>query len=384
MKKIISFVLLLSFMYADGQKNAYPPPDHWIATCMIGGNGIKHFFLLPGGEVQAFSPGGKPEPVQGLQNVVALAAGNSHMLALKNDGTVWAWGENDDYQLGNKTLAASGNNSAVPVQVTGIFNAVGISAIYNTSYALLADGTIRAWGNGNEGMTGDGKEITAAQTTARISARRLPVGVIGINNARAIAGAMALLQSGEIMTWGNGRLGRLGNGNDQSSSSPVKVNGIKNAIAISASADHALALLSNGEVWAWGNNYKGQLGNGAINIQQNDHSSVPVRVRGIQNAVAIAANYTCFALLKTGEVMGWGWGEIGALGSKRNDANSLPLKVPIPPKAIAIKAGNGHGFALMADGTLMGWGSDMVAGGVYKQTYTPIKITQVELRRIGQ
>src|SRR5256885_2030615 len=119
MKKIVSFVLLLSFIYADGQKNAYPPPDHWVATCMIGGNG-------------------------------------------------------------------------------------------------------------NEGMTGDGKEITAAQTTARISARRLPVGVIGINNARAIAGAMALLQSGEIMTWGNGRLGRLGNGNDQSSSSPVKVNGIKN------------------------------------------------------------------------------------------------------------------------------------------------------------
>ena len=285
---------------------------------------------------------------------------------------------NDEFQLGNKALSQSQQSSATPVQVTGIGNAVAISAIHNTSFALLADGSIRAWGNGNMGMTGDGKEITHPMTTARIAGRPLPVRVQGINNAVAISAAMALLADGEVMTWGDGHHGRLGNGSDEASSSPVKVAGIKNAVAIAARDDGGLALLANGEVWAWGLNYKGQLGNGATHINQYDHSAVPVQVKGIKDAVAIDAHASCFALLRNGEVMGWGWGELGAMGSRGNDVNSLPVKVPGIAGAIAIKAGNGSGFALLADGSLMGWGSNMVATGVYHQTYSPKKIATLD------
>jgi alpha-tubulin suppressor-like RCC1 family protein len=359
----------------------YPPANNWIATCMIGGKNTKHFLLLPEGTVISFAPGGKSEPVEGLRNIVAIAAGNYHMLALKKDGTVWAWGNNDEYQLGNKSLTQSDENILTPVKVDEITNAIGVSAIFNTSFALLADGTIRAWGNGNMGMTGDGKEISYAGTSARVSARRLPVQVQGIRDAVAIAGAMALLANGEVMTWGDGHNGRLGNGTDETTTIPVKVKNIKNAISISSGKDGGLALLANGEVWAWGLNMKGQLGNGATHMSQYDHSSVPVQVKGIKNAIAISADYTCFALSKDSLVMGWGWGEIGALGSRGRELSSIPIKIPAISKAIAIKAGNGFGFALLADGTLMGWGANMVATGVYHQSYVPVKISQVELSR---
>ncbi|PYV43852.1 MAG: hypothetical protein DMG06_09075 [Acidobacteria bacterium] len=359
--------------------HAYPPPGSWIATCMIGGNGTRHFLLWPDGTVRTFAAGGKPEPVPGIENAIAIAAGNCHMLALKRDGTVWSWGLNDDFQLGNQALAKSEQNSATPVQVTGITDAVGVSALYNTSFALLADGSIRAWGNGNMGMTGDGKEVTHAMTTSRIAGRPLPVRVQGIKDAVAISGAMALLADGDVMTWGDGHNGRLGNGSEEASGSPVKVSGIKDAIAIAASADSGLALLATGEIWAWGLNYKGQLGNGASHGSQYDHSAVPVRVKGIKNAVAIDAHAAnCFALLRDGGVMGWGWGALGALGSRGRDDSSVPVKVPIV-KAIAIKAGNGSGFALLGDGSLMGWGTNMVATGSYHQTYSPIKIAMLDL-----
>jgi alpha-tubulin suppressor-like RCC1 family protein len=375
------FPLLISHETKAQPHYSYPPSGNWIATCMIGGRDIKHFLLLPDGTVNFFAPGGKPEPVLGLENVIALAAGDYHMLALKSNGTVWSWGSNDEFQLGNKALSQSGMDSETPVQVSDITGAIAISALHNTSFALLADGTIWAWGNGNNGTTGDGREITSAMTSARYSARRLPVKVKDINNAVAISGAMALLPNGEVMAWGDGHSGRLGNGSSETTSSPVKVTGIKNAIAISASDETGLALLSNGEVWAWGTNYKGQLGNSATHIDQNDNSSVPVQVKGIKNAIAIDANYSCFALLKDGSVLGWGWGEIGAMGSRGRDVNSFPVKIPVITKVIAIKAGNGLGFALQEDGSVMGWGSNMVTAGVYRQTYTPMKITAVDLKK---
>ena len=357
----------------------YPPKNNWIATCMIGGKTTKHFLLLPDGTVNSFAPGEMPKPIEGLINIIAIAAGNYHMLALNKDGTIWAWGRNNEFQLGNKSLFEFDEGSLTPVQVDNISNAIAISAMDHTSFALLEDGTIRAWGNGNLGITGDGKEISYAGTSSSVSGRRLPVQVQGIKDAVAISGAMALLANGEVMTWGDGQLGRLGNGTKETSSTPVKVMGIKNAVSISARRDGGLALLANGEVWAWGNNYKGQLGNGATHINQGDHSSVPVKVIGIKNAVAIDAGSTCFVLLKDGVLMGWGWGEIGALGSRAREVTSTPLKIPGISNAIGIKSGNGSGFALLADGTVMGWGANMVAKGTYHQSYVPIKITQVTL-----
>ena len=83
-----------------------------------------------------------PQPVVGLTNVVAIAAGGYSSFALKSDGTVWAWGYNDYGQLGNGTNVTSGT----PVQVTGLTNIRAIAASYGNGYAISSTGEAYAWG----------------------------------------------------------------------------------------------------------------------------------------------------------------------------------------------------------------------------------------------
>lgn len=352
----------------------------WMATIITSDarSVVAHYILMADGTVQSFRPGGVLEPV-GIDNVIGLAGGTFHVVAVKKDGTVWTWGRNDDQQLGNQALiAAKKPESQTPVQVTGITNAIQVSAAAKTTFALLADGTIKAWGVGNCGITGDGKELTGEMTTARISGRPIPVAVKGITNAVAVSGAMALLADGTVVTWGHGKHGRLGNGTTDNVAAPVPVSGIKNAVAIAGYEDGGMALLADGTVWVWGKNYKGQLANGTRGNNQHEFSAVPLKVPGVNNAIAITAGTTCFALLKGGSMKAWGWGEIGAMGAKRPDVNSTPLPVPGITNATAIKAANGSGFALLPDGTVMGWGANTQATGLYKHSYSPIKVANIK------
>ena len=385
MKRTIYFFLLIIFSrqsVAQLKADTWPN-NNWLEGFMTGGasaSTFRHFLLLPDGTLQIFAPGETAATFPGINHVKAISAGTFHMLALKDDGTVWAWGSNDDRQLGNELLAKNEQRSDVPVQVTGIKNAVAISAKGSNSYALLANGTVWAWGNGNLGMTGDGKEITSSLTSAHWSGRPVPVQVKGITNAIAISGPMALLADGNIMTWGDGYYGALGNGSNETTNAPVQVKVLSNAVAIAHREHGALALLADGTVWAWGSNIKGQLGTGSANTGEDKFSNTPVKVTGIDNAIAIDAHNVCIALLKDDTVKVWGWGAVGGMGSGtpgRNDINGSPLTVPGITHAVAVKAGNGYGFALQKDGSLMGWGANMVATGIYHQTWKPVKIIQI-------
>src|SRR5206468_2309569 len=92
-----------------------------------------------------------PVPVSGLSNVVAISAGNDHSLALLGDGTVMAWGLNNDGQLGDGTTT----NRRVPVAVSELSGVVAISGGGFHSMALLGDGTVKAWGDNGSGQVGD-------------------------------------------------------------------------------------------------------------------------------------------------------------------------------------------------------------------------------------
>jgi alpha-tubulin suppressor-like RCC1 family protein len=296
-KTIYLLIIFLINLPSLAQLKTKPwPAQGWLESFMTGGANaatFRHFLLLPDGTLQTFSPGEKPQSFPGIDHVVSISAGTFHMLALKDDGIVWAWGGNSDRQLGNELLARNEKSSDIPVQVSNLKNVVAISAKGLGSYALLKDSTVWAWGYGNSGMMGDGATLTGPLTSAHWSGRPVPVQVKGIHNAIAISGPMALLADGTIMTWGDGYHGRLGNGTDITSNVPVKVQGISNAIAIAYREYGALALLADGTVWAWGSNIKGQLGIGSNAAGDNKESNVPVRVQGISNAVAIDANTIC-------------------------------------------------------------------------------------------
>ena len=192
-----------------------------------------------------------PAPVPGLNHVRAISAGESHVLALMEDGTVEAWGSNGFGQVGDATT--EGRDSPVPV--SGLSEVVAVSAGAWFSVALLADGEVRTWGLGDVGQLGDGATSNSS----------VPLTVTGLSEVTAIAAgeshALALLGNGEVRSWGANGRGQLGDGTAVNRDLPVAVGGLTGATAVAAGAEHSLAIVAGG-VESWGNAVEGQLGNG--------------------------------------------------------------------------------------------------------------------------
>jgi alpha-tubulin suppressor-like RCC1 family protein len=104
--------------------------------------------------------------VSGLSNSIAIAAGTSHSIALKNDGNIWTWGNNSNGQLGDGTTT----QKIKPVQVSGLSNSIAIAAGYDHSVALKTDGTVWTWGSNSNGQLGDG---TTTQSTSPVQVQFL-------------------------------------------------------------------------------------------------------------------------------------------------------------------------------------------------------------------
>jgi len=158
--------------------------------------------------------------------------------------------------------------------------------------------------------------------------------------------------TGTVRCWGDNSNGQLGNKTFTKSLVPVTVKGLSGATAIAAGYWHTCALLSGGTVKCWGRNGSGQLGH----LTPAD-SNVPVSVTGLTGAIAIAAgaNHTC-ALLWLGGVQCWGYNHEGQLG-RGNYANSnVPVSVTGLTGATTIAAGGFHTCALISGGTVKCWG----------------------------
>ncbi|WP_327324223.1 CAP domain-containing protein [Streptomyces sp. NBC_01210] len=136
--------------------------------------GINHYGELGIGSTDPLPSHFQPVPVAIEGAVAAIAAGMNHSLALMRDGTVWAWGLNSAGQLGDGTTT----ERHVPVKVQGVTGVVAIAAAgTGHSLALKRDGTVWAWGSNNWGQLGDGTQTD----------RHIPGKVQGVNNIMTIA-----------------------------------------------------------------------------------------------------------------------------------------------------------------------------------------------------
>ena len=198
-----------------------------------------------------------PTPVQvsGLGGVIAIAGGKWHTAAVKSDGTVWAWGWNYNGQLGDGTWGNTGYKHT-PVQVSGLGGVVAIACGEAQTIALKSDGTVWAWGFNKYGGLGDGT----------VEDRYTPVRVSGLSGVTSIASGMwsaaALKSDGTVYAWGYNGYGNIGDGTTTNRLTPVQVSGLSGITAISSGSFHTLALKSDGTVWAWGYNADGELGDG--------------------------------------------------------------------------------------------------------------------------
>jgi len=253
------------------------------------------------------------------KTISQISSGYIHNLALSMDGKVYAWGDNNNGQLGDGTT----NNSNVPVAVktngTDMDGKtiVQVSAGEEHTIALDAEGNIYEWGT----MFGIYSRITTPRlldVVGTVIANKIITKVVAGNRYSA-----AIASDGTVYAWGD-------NSNfDINSKTPVKLDfSGKNIESISLGNSHALAIASDGTVYAWGSNFYGQLGNGT-----NVHSTVPVKVNIIgdlptNKALKVDAGYSHSLVVTTnGDVYAWGNNVDGQLGNGTNVGSSTPVLV---------------------------------------------------------
>jgi len=274
----------------------------------------------------------------------AIACGDHHTLALKNDGTLWSWGLNWRGELGDGTTA----NRGTPAQVGTDNKWVNIAGAYEYSMALKSDGTLWAWGSNGQGQLGDG-------TTTQ---RQSPKQVSNSNRdwLQVATGALyttALKSDGTLWSWGFGGQSQLGDGSTTSKTTPIQIGFDNKWTSIANGASHSVALKSDGTLWAWGFNGQGQLGDGTTTSR-----NMPTQI-GTDNtwtSIACGNNYT-LALQSDGSIWAWGGNVQGQLGDGTTTNRSLPTRIG-SASWVAIAAGESHSMALMKDGSLWVWGSN--------------------------
>lgn len=317
----------------------------------------------------------RPTPVQvsGLTDVVGIAAGSAHGIAVKSDGTVWAWGANGSGQLGDGT----GATRFVPTIIAGFTGVVAVAAGELHSLALKADGSVWAWGENVSGQLGDGT------TTARFA----PVMVPALTGVSRIAAGYRIsfaieddgTGSGPLWAWGANGTGQLGDGSTLARSSPVQVNGVTDAIAISAGLDFALAIRRDVTVWAWGSNVSGQLGDGT-----NGTRLSPVALVFASGVSAVTAGrYHSAAATNDGRVWTWGSDAWSTLGDGAADRNYPQAISGVSGTLAIVSSANAlHTVALQWDGTLTAWGnngSGQLGDGTTTVRPTPVGVSGLTL-----
>ena len=266
-----------------------------------------------------------PGTISGLTGVTAIAGGYLYSLALKSDGTVWAWGWNPYGELGNGTYT----DSNTPVQVSGFTGVTAIAGGFEHALALKSDGTVWAWGLQSLGELGNGTfgspfGFTGSNTPVQVLG---PGGAGYLTGVTAIAAvgfhSLALKNDGTVWAWGQNTSGELGNGTTNPSNTPLQVLGpggvgyLTGVAAIARGRGDSLALKSDGTVWAWGRNFAGELGNGTFT-----DSNMPVQVLG-PGGVGFLSGVTAIA--------GGGLHSLALLGATPQQAiNSLIAQVISP------------------------------------------------------
>ena len=258
-------------------------------------------------------------------NWIQAAPGNGFTIALKNNGTLWAWGQNDFYQMGNGTCC---NNRLSPGQIGTDTDWVKIEATsVRTALALKSNGTLWGWGLNSTGLVGP----------SNVGSRQYPTqlrpetdwATISAGNAHALA----LKTNGTLWGWGAGNYGQAGDTfpTIYFRDTPVQVGTNTNWIFIDAGYNTSYGIQNDGTLWGWGKNDTNQVGDGTTTNRtqpvQIGSDTDWIRVSGgVNHGIAQKAN---------GAIYIWGSNDFGQLGNGGTTAVTLPTAITIPGCTLA-------------------------------------------------
>jgi alpha-tubulin suppressor-like RCC1 family protein len=298
-----------------------------------------------------------------------VSGAGDHTVALKQDGTLWTWGKNDHGQLGN----GNHNDSAIPVQVVDRRSDLSkpnewIAACAGEGFtaAIKADGMLYTWGNNDHGQLGNGTTTSHDYPDVIV----YPSGASGaeLNIWKSISCSdfqnepymLGVKHDGTMWAWGYGGRGVIGNGSISDQHNPTRVGNKTDGTdggwtAVSAGIYHVLGLRADGSLWAWGSGAFGELGQPTVRS-----STVPLRVTTTVKswrAIGAGGGFSV-ALASDGHVYTWGANNVGSLGDGTHNDHPTPVLLSTINNIAQISAGSSHALALGADGRLWTWGMD--------------------------
>ncbi|HRG17495.1 MAG TPA: T9SS type A sorting domain-containing protein [Flavobacterium lutivivi] len=276
-------------------------------------------------------------------------AGRINTFVIKSDGTLWGTGGNFNGALG---INSTDEYSGIFNQISATTNWRQVSASTTFTLATKTDNTLWGWGQNNSYQMGDG---TCCND-------RLAPGQIGTATDWKLAIActstdvgLALKTDGTLWGWGGNGSGLVGESNVSSRAFPTLLSPDTNWETLAVGAAHALALKTDGTLWAWGVGFNGQTGD---NLSPLYFRSTPRQI-GTDTWIYIACGFQqSFAIKSDGTLWAWGRNDAGQLGDGTTIERRLPVQIGTDNDWVAVAAGYQHGVALKSNGALYTWGTN--------------------------
>ena len=281
-----------------------------------------------------------------------VSAGENFSLGIKMDGTLWGWGQNS-----NKLGLGLGNlaDQNLPTQIGTANDWATVSAGNVHSLAVKTNGTLWAWGNGQFGQLGNGLFNSATPNVTQVGTANDWLTVSAGNRF-----SLAIKTTGTLWSWGLNNVGQLGLNNLVNQNLPVQVGTATNWSKIDAGDQHSLAIDNTGFVYGWSDNTFGQFGNGT-----NTSSLIPIMVSSSNNWMEVSAGLDHSLFLNTfGFLFSSGNNTNGQLCNGTNTASNMMMPATNTGaqfQYIAISAGGGH--SLVIDNTNLLWSSGLNSQG---------------------
>jgi len=291
----------------------------------------------------------------------SVAAGDNHVLAVKTDGSLWTWGNNSYGQLGNGTTNAENE----PVRIGTATDWQTVDGDYYFSLAIKTNGSLWGWGYNYNYQLGDGTQT-----------QRLEPGLIGTaTNWQSLAThsnhVLAVRTDGSLWAWGTNYSGVFGDGTKDSATEPLQIGASTDWQSIATGDSQSLGVGVGGSLWTWGKNDYGLLGNGTT---ADKVEPIQIGSGTVWQAVAAGGNVNTFGLQSNGNL--WGWGS-GKLGDGTSNGSSLPVLITAITDVASVEASGYQTFALKSDGSLWAWGTNnygAIGDGTTTDRLLPVSI----------
>jgi alpha-tubulin suppressor-like RCC1 family protein len=305
----------------------------------------------------------------------SISTSSGHTVAIRTDGSLWAWGSNEHGQLGD----GSTTNRNTPVRIGMDTNWSSFSVGVGNTVAIRTDGTLWAWGSNEHGQLGDGT-ANSRNVPVRIGTDTNWASVsVGGGSISGGVHTVAIRTDDTLWAWGSNEHGQLGDGTANSRNTPVRIGMAANWASVSTGWSHTVAIRTDGTLWAWGSNWMGQLGDGT-SISRN----TPVRIGTDTNWSSVSTDSMHNVAIRTdGTLWTWGWNYVAQLGDGTTTNRHSPVRIGMATNWASVSAGGGnisntgHTVAIRADGTLWAWGtngSGQLGNGTTTGRITPARI----------